>query len=102
MSLDPLKNPLERFKSLPTTMNWRKNPTDNSAYWSPDIQYYVNDVVLSGVDEGAYVMNGAGDTLVDSATSVRGGDDPAQDTTGNWATLAPAGVGNGLDVGQAR
>jgi hypothetical protein len=93
MALDPLKNPLERFTSLPTGMNWRKDPADNLPYWVDTIQYYANDVVLSSVDGGAYVMTGAGDTLPESETVVRGGDDPAADTAGNWISLAPDGVG---------
>jgi hypothetical protein len=93
MSLDPLKNPLERLKSLPTGMNWRKNPLTNDPTWSGDIQYYANDVVFDPVDEGAYVMTGSGATLADSETAVRGGFPPSGDTTGNWVSLAPSGVG---------
>jgi hypothetical protein len=93
MALDPLKNPMERLKSLPTMMALRKNPADNLPYWDVAIQYYVNDVVLSEIDEGAYVMSGAGDTLEESAVAVRGGPDPANDTDGNWVALAPSGVG---------
>jgi hypothetical protein len=93
MSLDPLKNPMERLKSLPTATNWRKNPTDNQAYWSAQIQYYANDIVLSTVDEGAYMMTGNGATLADSETVVRAGNDPAVDGAGNWIALAPSGVG---------
>jgi len=94
MSLQPLANPQSRFASLPTSMSWRKNPTDNLPVWSSQIQYYVNDVVLSPLDSGAYVMSGAGATLADSETVVRGGDDPAIDyTAGNWRSLGAAGVG---------
>ena len=93
MSLDPLKNPLERLKSLPSGMNWRKNPATNEPYWSNTIQYYANDVVLSINDEGAYVMSGSGNTLDESETAVRGGQDPAVDATGNWISLAPSGLG---------
>jgi hypothetical protein len=92
MALDPLKNPMERLKSLPTGMSWRKNPTDNSPYWDAALQYYSNDVVLSTVDEGAYVMTGAGASLAEAQTAVRGGDDPSTDSA-NWTALAPSGVG---------
>jgi len=92
MALDPLKNPLERFTSLPTSVSLRKNPADNSPFWDPTIQYYANDLVLSAVDGGAHVMSGIGNTLAESETVVRGGDDPSV-AGGNWISLVPDGVG---------
>jgi len=74
-------------------MCWRKNTTTNLAVWSAVVQYYVNDVVLSPVDGGAYVMSGNGDTLATSDVVVRGGSDPSADTDGNWVALYPDGVG---------
>ena len=94
MALDPLKNPMERLKSLPTGVSWRKDPTNNSPFWTEDLQYYSNDCVLSSVDGGAYVMTGGFDVpLSEALTSVRGGDDPANDANGVWTSLAPSGVG---------
>jgi hypothetical protein len=74
-------------------MCWRKNASTNLPVWSATIQYYVNDVVLSPIDGGAYVMSGNGVTLADSDVVARGGSDPSADVTGNWIALFPDGVG---------
>lgn len=86
--LESLSSPLERLSVLPTTMALRTNPLTNSPVWSATIQYYKNDVVISGVDGGAWVMSGgAADQSV-----VRGGLDPAVDTTDLWQKFAPDGA----------
>lgn len=88
-ALDSLYNPVSRLAVLPDAMNVNKDPTTNSLYWDVASQYYLNDVVLSAVNGGAYVMRG-GDTLLGAAPplSVRGGDDPAVDATGIWTRLS--------------
>jgi len=74
-------------------MSWRKNPATNLPLWSVEIQYYVNDVVISPSDSGPYLMSGAGLSLATSETSVRGGLDPVLDVTGNWVALSAKGLG---------
>jgi hypothetical protein len=89
MSLESLQNPVSRLAVLPDGMSVNKNPEDNSPYWDVASQYYVNDVVLSSLNSGAYLM--VGGATVDGApaqTAVRGGDDPAEDATGNWIKLS--------------
>lgn len=88
MSLESLKNPVSRLAVLPDAMNVNKDPNDNSPYWNPASQYYTNDVVLSSVNSGAYLMVGGPTDNSDPLTGVKGGDDPSADTTGVWEKLS--------------
>jgi hypothetical protein len=85
-SLESLSNPLERLGVLPTTMNARFIGT--SLTWSSLVQYFKNDVVLSGVDGGAYVCE---------ITAVLGGSDPAS-APAAWTKLAPNGIRNTTQI----
>ena len=89
-SLESLANPLERLSVLPTTMNLRKNPLTGLPVWDATIQYFLNDMVLSSIDGGAYVFNGG--VAGSEQTTIRGGADPSADTTGKWLKTAPNGV----------
>ena len=89
-SLEPLQNPLSRVGVLRTGVNLWHNPLLNDAYWVLEAQYFVNDLVLSPANGGAYVMIGGPDAL----TCVRGGDEPSVDGTGVWVSLATDGVSN--------
>ena len=84
-SLESLTNPVSRLAALPDAMNVNKNTNDNSPYWDVLAQYYVNDLVFSSVNEGAYLMVGPpiGPGGV-APLSVRGGVDPALDDSGMW------------------
>lgn len=87
-ALDSLYNPVSRLAVLPDAMNVNKDPTTNSLYWDVASQYYANDVVLSPTNGGAYVMVGGPEGLGGHLLAVRGGDDPALDTTGTWTRLS--------------
>lgn len=93
--LESLQNPLERLQVLPTSVSLRLNPLDNSPVWDVSIQYFRNDVVISGVNGGAYVFTGglfdAGPPVVDPLWTLRGGVDPALDTNGYWQKLTQTG-----------
>jgi len=86
--LESLASPLERLSVLPTSVALRVNPLTNSPVWSVSVQYYKNDLVISGIDGGAWIMTGgAADQSV-----VRGGLDPAVSPTDIWQKLAPDGA----------
>ena len=99
-SLESLKNPVTRLGVLGTagsqSGSFRRNEVDNSDIWDVAKQYYLNDVVFSAIDGGAYVMSG-GATALSAAplTAIVGGDDPAIDWTTSatavWVPLAPSG-----------
>jgi len=99
-SLESLKNPVTRLGVLGTagsqSGSFRRNEVNNSDIWDVTKQYYLNDVVFSAVDGGAYVMFG-GSTVNSEPplTSQLGGDDPAIDWVSNagpvWAPLAANG-----------
>jgi hypothetical protein len=89
-SLESLSNPLERLTVLPTTMNLRKNPATGLPYWDATIQYFINDVVISPITEGAYICSGG----TQDQSAVRGGVDPSADTTGVWWSTTVQGVSN--------
>ena len=99
-SLESLKDPLQRLGILGTagsqSSSFRRNEVNNADVWDVTKQYYLNDVVFSGVDGGAYVMQG-GSTVGGAApiTAVLGGVDPASDWIQNvpnkWVPLAPNG-----------
>lgn len=99
-SLESLKNPVTRLGVLGTagsqSGSFRRNEVDNSNIWDAAKQYYLNDVVFSAIDGGAYVMDG-GPTVGSAAprTAVVGGADPATDWTASatavWVPLAPSG-----------
>ena len=61
-SLESLKNPVTRLGVLGTagsqSASFRRNEVDNSNIWDVTKQYYLNDMVFSGVDGGMYVMDG--------------------------------------------
>jgi hypothetical protein len=81
-SLESLSNPLERLVILNTTMSFRTQATGDTV-WDVLQQYYLNDVVFSSVDGGAYIWLGG----PDFRTTVRGGDDPSVAGSG-WAALS--------------
>jgi hypothetical protein len=99
-SLESLKDPLQRLGILGTagsqSSSFRRNEVNNADVWDVTKQYYLNDVVFSGIDGGAYVMEG-GTTALGAApkTALLGGVDPAQDwiqnVPNNWVPLAPTG-----------
>lgn len=93
-SLESLSNPLERLTVLPTTMNLRKNPATSLPYWDATIQYFINDVVISPLTEGAYICSGG----TNDQSAVRGGVDPSLDTTGVWWSTSVAGVSNSASI----
>jgi hypothetical protein len=76
MALNPLENPLERLKFLPTTMNWRGG-------WLATEQYYLNDVVVSPVNVASYILVGK--------TALLGGGDPT--TNPDWVELSNTATG---------
>lgn len=86
MSLESLTNPLERLGYLPTAMQMRPSdfPPSSSYAWSASIQYYLNDVAISGVDGAAYVYTGGADQI----TCILGGSDPS--ASANWTLLGGA------------
>jgi len=81
-SLESLRDPLARLGVLGTagsqSASWRRGEVGNASDWDETKQYYLNDMVFSAVDGGAYVMTG-GPTGLNAApvTAVKGGDDPA-------------------------
>jgi hypothetical protein len=89
-SLESLTNPLERLNVLPTAMNFRKNPATSLPFWNVAIQYFINDVVISPLNNGAYICSGG----TQDQTAVRGGVDPSLDTTGIWYSTSVQGVSN--------
>lgn len=99
-SLESLKNPVTRLGILGTaasqSASFRRNEVDNSDIWDVTKQYYLNDMVFSGIDGGAYVFSG-GATLLSAPplSSILGGDDPATDWTSSatpvWVPLAGYG-----------
>lgn len=99
-SLESLKNPVTRLGVLGTagsqSSSFRRNEVNNSDIWDATKQYYLNDVVFSAIDGGAYVMSG-GPTLASAppVTAILGGADPATEWTGNagspWVPMASLG-----------
>ena len=99
-SLESLKNPVTRLGVLGTagsqSSSFRRNEVNNSDIWDVTKQYYLNDVVFSAIDGGAYVMSG-GPTLASAppVTAILGGADPATEWTGNagspWVPMASLG-----------
>lgn len=91
MALESLRDPLSNLKALPTSMKLRGGVED--PYWDVDTQYYRNDVVLSPVTDGAYVMRGG--STSGAETAVKGGPDPsvaAEDPDSAWWSLSLAGL----------
>jgi hypothetical protein len=93
MSVNSLANPLSSLALQPRTLNFPTNGVTNSPYWDANEQYYKNDMVISPIDQGAYVW--LGETTVDVASAasntIMGGHDPsAQD--GWWYSLSALGV----------
>lgn len=99
-SLESLKNPVTRLGVLGTagsqSSSFRRNEVNNSDIWDVTKQYYLNDVVFSAIDGGAYVMSG-GPTAGSAppVTAILGGADPATEWTGNagspWVPMASLG-----------
>jgi hypothetical protein len=99
-SLESLKNPVTRLGILgfagSQSASFRRNEVNNSNVWDVTKQYYLNDIAFSGIDGGAYVMDG-GITVGSAAplTAILGGDDPAVDWTSAaaaiWVPLAANG-----------
>lgn len=86
MSLESLTNPLERLQYLPTAMQMRPSdfPPSSSYVYSALIQYFLNDVAFSAVDDAAYVYTGG----ADQDTSTLGGADPSANPS--WTLLGGA------------
>lgn len=99
-SLESLSNPLERLSVLPTSVQLRLDPLTNSPVWSALIQYFRNDVVISGVNGGAYIFTGglydAGPPVVEPLWCLRGGVDPAVDPDGYWQKFTQTGAETAL------
>ena len=99
-SLESLKNPVTRLGVLGTaasqSASFRRNEVNNSDIWDVTKQYYLNDMVFSAIDGGAYVFSGGATALSAPAlTSILGNDDPATDWTSSvapvWVPLAAYG-----------
>jgi len=81
-SLESLKDPVSRLGILGTagsqSASWRRGEVTNASDWDDTKQYYLNDMVFSGIDGGAYVMTG-GPTAFGAppVTAVKGGEDPS-------------------------
>jgi hypothetical protein len=81
-SLESLRDPLSRLGVLGTSgsqsTSWRRGEVNNATDWDATKQYYLNDMVFSGIDGGAYVMTGGPTSMgAPPTTAVKGGDDPA-------------------------
>jgi len=76
MSLQTLKNPLDRLSVLPTTMNWR-------GLWVVTEQYFIYDTVVSPSDGGTYILTGQ--------KTILGGLDPS--ASGVWTELSATTTG---------
>jgi hypothetical protein len=63
MSSIELGDRWERHEYLPTAVNW-------IGTWSPSVVYFKNDVVVSPINTGSYIMIGP-------TTTFQGGDDPS-------------------------
>jgi len=88
MALESLRDPLSRLSTLPVTMNVAFSPANSTnPYWSATTQYFQNDVVLSPVDDGAYVL------LVTS--TLLGGLDPS-DPASDWYSLSKSTAGTAV------
>jgi hypothetical protein len=92
--LDSLQNPLSRVNVLRDGVNLVKSPLDGTTTWGSLRQYYINDLVTSSINGGAYVMSGG----LSGSTCVRGGDDPSIYTVdvsgGVWTSLSQVGPSN--------
>jgi hypothetical protein len=82
-SLESLANPLERFAVLPQAVNFNKNPINGNPTWDVNRQYFDNDIAISGIDGGAYILNSP-------STCVSGGPDPSASL--EWQKLFPNGA----------
>lgn len=86
MSLESLRDPLSRLSVLPVTMNVAFSPANSqNPFWDVTTQYFQNDVVLSPVDDGAYIL------LVDSV--ILGGLDPSVPAS-SWYSLSKSTAGS--------
>jgi len=91
--LQSLLNPLEMKDSLPSSVAVRRNfaalDVLDETYWDADVQYFLNDIVFSPINDGAYIMIGgsSGPTV---ASSFRGGNDPSTEPDW-WAPLTQFG-----------
>jgi hypothetical protein len=98
-SLESLKNPVTRLGVLGTaasqSASFRRNEVNNGDIWDVTKQYYLNDMVFSEIDGGAYVFSGGATAGgAPPQTSILGGVDPATDWfNGNsvWVPLATLG-----------
>jgi len=90
--VNTLKDRLTRLDNLPTIINWRGT-------WVPDVQYFLNDVVVSPATFSTYILY--------SQTTIFGGGDPSINTAawvaigamGNGVTGVRGGVGIGIANG---
>lgn len=87
MALESLRDPLGRLSALPVTMNAAYDANSaipNDMRWSAERQYVQNDVVVDdnggASDPSAYILTGA--------TSLLGGDPPANTAAWQWVSLA--------------
>ena len=83
------QTPFDRLTLLPTTMNWRGT-------WSPTQQYFTNDVVISPVNFGTYIL----------ITVVATNGPPEPSVGPLWAEFSGAAIGvneitagNGITIG---
>jgi hypothetical protein len=93
-SLESLKDPVSRLGILGTagsqSASWRRGEVNNASDWDATKQYYLNDMVFSGIDGGAYVMTGGPTTLgAPAVTAVKGGDDPSLAWLANGSVWEP-------------
>ena len=85
-----LSDAFERHEFLPTAVNWLGT-------WDPTVSYFQNDIVVSPIDGGSYILTG-------NSTSFRGGADPSANPT-SWYpfgsstnTVQSVSVGAGLEL----
>jgi len=84
-SLESLANPIERLGVLPQAVNLNVNPLTGDPTWDVARQYFQNDIAISGIDGGAYILNS-------TSTTLKGGVDPALDGGASWQKTFPNGV----------
>jgi hypothetical protein len=78
MAVNTLQDPLIKLDNLPTTMKW-------GGEWSSELQYYKNDLTISPVDFGSYIL---------SASAYKGGADPSRSEVWTFVGASSGGVEN--------
>lgn len=87
MAVNTLQDPLIKLDNLPTTMKW-------GGQWSSEFQYYKNDLTISPVDFGSYILSTSAD---------KGGVDPSLSASWTFVGASSGGVENirkgvGIDI----